>query len=480
MDERFSRREALLGLSAVSAGIAGCSSLEDSDDDSIQDSDGDGVIDSEDYAPNDASVQEKSDLTDGTARPKVTATRESDGKSGSDGSTAAETADAASPTPTPTSSPTATPTPSPTPTPTASPTPTPSPTPTQTPPDSEPTYSFAVTDDYWDGVTSITEYGVDGVSVEVYESDLDVEYSEAAVRVAVSEFPRNGTVAQNTSSAFTLDDDGTNVSVSLDRSALPTETRLEISAFVIPDRPDEEIDDDEWAYLMSTDPFELRDPDRGMLRAPHPDRLDADSGDAFERNLIEGAYDLEVSGRTNGTEWTSSLIIWKAAYVEAIDRSRGRSRPEYVDYELTEGIGGELASILDSDAEDIGFTESREKVDFVIDFVQRLPYVTDDVSKGFDDYTKFVVETITEAEGDCEDTSIMLASILQADPFGYDMILIQPPGHMACGIYQEDPEGWYWELDGRKYSFVETTGEGWGIGDCPEEYQGAEAKLHQV
>jgi hypothetical protein len=300
------------------------------------------------------------------------------------------------------------------------------------------------------------------------------------VRVAVSEFPRNGTVARNTGSAFTLSESGTDLTVSLDRAELPTETRLEVSAFVIPDRPDDEIEDDEWAYLMSTDPFELREPDRGMLRAPHPDSLESDSGDAFERTLIEGAYELEVSGRTNGTDWTSELIIWKAAYVEAVDRSRGRSRSEYVDYELTEGIGGELAGILDSDAEDNGFTGSREKVDFVIDFVQRLPYVTDDVSKGFDDYTKFVVETMAEAEGDCEDTSIMLASILEADPFGYDAILIQPPGHMACGGYQDDPEGWYWELDGRTYSYVETTGEGWGIGDCPEEYQNAEATLHQV
>jgi hypothetical protein len=74
----------------------------------------------------------------------------------------------------------------------------------------------------------------------------------------------------------------------------------------------------------------------------------------------------------------------------------------------------------------------------------------------------------------------MLASILEAEPFNKDMILIQPPGHMACGIWQEDPEGWYWELDGRKYSYIETTGEGWGIGDCPEEYQGEDAYLYQV
>lgn len=151
-----------------------------------------------------------------------------------------------------------------------------------------------------------------------------------------------------------------------------------------------------------------------------------------------------------------------------------------MNYELTQGFGTNLAGILNSIADDLDFTDEYQKVSFVIDFVQRLPYVTDDVSKGFDDYTKFLIETMAEGNGDCEDTAIMLAAVLQARDFNYDMILIQPPGHMAAGIYQKEPEGWYYELDGRKYSYIETTGEGWGIGDCPEEYQGVEAQLHQV
>jgi len=337
-----------------------------------------------------------------------------------------------------------------------------------------------VTDEYWEGVSSVTEYGVDEVTVEVYDSDVSVEYSEAKVVVDVDEFPRKATAVSETSEPFTLSNDGTAVTVPLDRDALPTETRLEVSVYLLPDVPEDEVADDEVAYLMSTDPFSLRDPDYSMSRAPHPERLASDSGDAFDRTPIEGAYQLEVSGRTAGEDWSSSLIIWKGAYVQAVEQSRGRSRSEYVSYELTDGVGGELAGLLDGHAEDNGFTGSREKVDFVIDYVQRLPYVPDDVSKGFDDYTKFVVETLTEAEGDCEDTAIMMASILQSEPFSYDMILIQPPGHMACGIYQDDPDGWYWELDGRKYSYIEPTAEGWGIGDCPDAYQGEDAALHQV
>ncbi len=125
-------------------------------------------------------------------------------------------------------------------------------------------------------------------------------------------------------------------------------------------------------------------------------------------------------------------------------------------------------------------TGKHEKAEFVIDFVQNLPYVTDDVSRGYDDYPKFPTETLVDADGDCEDTAILLASILQAEPFNYDMILIEPPGHMAAGVYGEDLNGIYYELDGRDYYYIETTGTGWGVGDMPEQYEGERASLYQV
>jgi hypothetical protein len=57
-------RRALLATLGASA-FAGCSGVLNQN--SVQDSDGDGVIDSEDYAPNDADVQEKSDVTGGSS-----------------------------------------------------------------------------------------------------------------------------------------------------------------------------------------------------------------------------------------------------------------------------------------------------------------------------------------------------------------------------------------------------------------------------
>lgn len=60
------------------------------------------------------------------------------------------------------------------------------------------------------------------------------------------------------------------------------------------------------------------------------------------------------------------------------------------------------------------------------------------------------------------------------------MVLLQPPEHMAAESCGNDQPGSYWKSDGREYYSIETTGDGWGIGDLPETYQGESAVVHQV
>ena len=190
---------------------------------------------------------------------------------------------------------------------------------------------------------------------------------------------------------------------------------------------------------------------------------------------------LELSGRSQGSAWGTSFFVYKSAYVSARRRDHGRDRAEFVTDEMSNGFAGDLAGILDAAAERNGITGKREKVEFVIDAVQRLPHVPDDVSRGFDDITKFSAETLVEGGGDCEDASVMLAGVLQSEPFGDDMILIQPPGHKAVGILgSDDLPGTYWTLDGDRYYYIETTGVGWGISDLPDEYRDADAYLYDV
>jgi hypothetical protein len=309
------------------------------------------------------------------------------------------------------------------------------------------------------------------------------EGGKARLFVGAMQYPNGDVVAGGHSDPASMDGTKT-LTADVDLAAVdaPTGERLYYLAFLIPgDETFESVPTERVAYLHESDPFELHDDGVTIERSPHPAALEPDSSERYEREVVEGAYSLSFEGSTQGQSWSVGFYMYKSGYVEAVQEPRGRSRSEYVAHAQQEGFADELAGILSEEAQENGFTDKRTQVEFVIDFVQNLPYVPDDVSKGFDDYTKFITESITEAGGDCEDTAIMLAAVLQAKPFDYDMVLIQPPGHMAAGIYgSDDLPGYYWEYDGRKYYYIETTGTGWGIGDLPDTYKDADAYVHQV
>jgi hypothetical protein len=118
-----------------------------------------------------------------------------------------------------------------------------------------------------------------------------------------------------------------------------------------------------------------------------------------------------------------------------------------------------------------------EKVNLMIAFVQSMPYVPDNVSTSYDEYPRYPIETLVDNGGDCEDTSILMASLLQM--MGHDVALIELPGHMAVGISGKF-SGFYYEFEGKKYFYIETTGRGWRIGEMPPEFTGLKANLYPL
>lgn len=444
-------RRRFLGSVAGAAALAGCTGSDGSTETTEADSDGDGVADSEDYAPKDPDVQAKSDLeTVATSAPTAATT------TAEPATTRGETA-----------------------------TPTTETTTVAVEPDDANTLTVG---DGWAGQGShVTAYSSQAVTARVVPDGPRIggAFSGKSTKLlaAAYRYPRVEDVVYGTSDPVTLD--GTTeltASVDLSDAELSADERIHYTTFLMPGDADvDTMETQDLVFVHETDPFVRHDDRVTIERSPHPKALSDDSGEGYERTAIEGAYELSFEGSTNGSSWSTNFFIYKSSYVEAVEEPRGRSRAEYVSHAQQEGFADELAGILAEEAETNGFTGKRTQVEFIVDFVQNLPYVPDDVSKGFDDYTKFITETITEAGGDCEDTSIMLAAVLQAEPFGYDTVLIQPPGHMAVGIYgNADMPGYYWEYDGRKYYYVETTGTGWGIGDIPETYKDTEAYVHQV
>ena len=104
------------------------------------------------------------------------------------------------------------------------------------------------------------------------------------------------------------------------------------------------------------------------------------------------------------------------------------------------------------------------RVDFVLSFVQSLPYTLDDVTTGYDEFRRYAIETLIEGGGDCEDTTILVAAILRG--LGESTALIFTPGHIALGV-SGDFTGTSLTYNGTKYYYCETTGTGWTVGVLP-------------
>jgi hypothetical protein len=112
------------------------------------------------------------------------------------------------------------------------------------------------------------------------------------------------------------------------------------------------------------------------------------------------------------------------------------------------------------------------KINFIASFIQSLPYASDNVTTPSDEYPRYPVETLFDKEGDCEDTSILTAAILYE--IGYDVSLIKFSDHMGVGVHLDGisyaNKDYYTDSTGKKYLYLETTGEKWYLGKAPSNY----------
>lgn len=180
----------------------------------------------------------------------------------------------------------------------------------------------------------------------------------------------------------------------------------------------------------------------------------------------------------DGEVWTLSLHVPEYLYEYYANRTRVPNE-EYSVY-VTHPYDDEYISTIVGKFVEIATQEGYDEVqtiDLIIGFVQSLPYASDNVTTPFDEYPRYPVETLVDGGGDCEDTSILTAALLKA--YGHDVVLVSLPEHMALGV-NVDASGVYYLYEDVNYFYLETTGEGWGIGDFPEEFEGDLAYLYPL
>lgn len=182
----------------------------------------------------------------------------------------------------------------------------------------------------------------------------------------------------------------------------------------------------------------------------------------------------------DGRQWSIELQIAEGLYsfYKEIPRPPTTNYSVYVTHPLDDAEIGSLADEFRDAARQRRFSAA-EQVALAAAFVQSLPYTEDTVTTTYDEYPRYPVETLIDNGGDCEDTSILLAAIL--DSLGYDVVLIIfPDQHAAVGVAVDGVAGTYYEQAGTKYFYLETTDTGWGIGQVPDDVQGLTAHIFNM
>jgi hypothetical protein len=191
--------------------------------------------------------------------------------------------------------------------------------------------------------------------------------------------------------------------------------------------------------------------------------------------LITRNYTWKYKGEWS---WEGEMPLFLYEYYQKIPRPPTKNYSVYVTHPSDDPYIDLLVEKIQKAAQEAEFTEY-ETIEFAAAFVQSLPYTVDSVTAPYDEYPRYPIETLVDNGGDCEDTSILLASIIEK--MGYGVVLIMLPDHCAVGVKGgENIFGTYWEYKGSKYYYIETTGEGWEIGKLPEEYENASATIYPM
>lgn len=185
----------------------------------------------------------------------------------------------------------------------------------------------------------------------------------------------------------------------------------------------------------------------------------------------------DYSWSYKGTDWSWNGGFPKSGYAYYQGKSHTREN-NYAEYALSDYdrkmILGIVQKFRDGGIQK-GYTEN-DNVLNIVSFVQSLSYTSDLVTTGYDEYPRYPIETLVDNGGDCEDTAILTAALLHE--LGYGVVLIRLPGHMAVGIKGTDNLlGTSYEFQGSKYYYLETTGQGWGIGELPRAYKNLDATI---
>lgn len=189
-----------------------------------------------------------------------------------------------------------------------------------------------------------------------------------------------------------------------------------------------------------------------------------------------GMYVISHEWSYKNDNWSCNLSIPVELY--RYYKGRAHKSDDMVKFVLSDFDRNSVRALMESFRE--GGTKERytdsDNMRNVVCFVQSLRYVTDMESTGEDEYVRFPIETLVDGIGDCEDMSILAASILHE--MGYAVLLVHLPDHLALAVNcREEIPGTYYSYQEERYYYLEVTNPGWDIGHIPDDFKQCKATL---
>ena len=222
------------------------------------------------------------------------------------------------------------------------------------------------------------------------------------------------------------------------------------------------------------------DDDNGISNGSLDGTSDSDDNDAiisYELRFIKTPNIRFYNWTYGGSTWSWELTFDMETYYyyKSLDHTitYESDYAEYVtpDDTLIISMGEKLIEA----AEKEGYTDE-ETLNFALRFVQTLEYTSDNVSAGLGEYPRYPIETLIDQLGDCEDSSALYASLVEA--MGHDAVFLLLPGHAAVGV-AGDFTGKGYMYNEIMYFFAETTNVGWEIGELPD-FDDSSASIYDV
>ena len=200
--------------------------------------------------------------------------------------------------------------------------------------------------------------------------------------------------------------------------------------------------------------------------------------------IVEGKHSKRRLGHPRAIEhsWVVPFKNQDYTFLISIDtqlynKARNEERLRRGDFEYFPSMveeGTEALQDLNREFKRVTSALDKEsQVNFVLAFVLSITYIKDERT-GFDEYYKSAIETLGDEGGDCEDSSILFASILSG--LGFELALIVFPGsrfaqgHVGVGV-KGDFQGDYCRDGNNEYYYCETTSPGWKLGVFPPGYE---------